>query len=715
MGAIKALALLTLIAVIMVHRADAQPSGQVLQYYWVGPEEVWLWQLTPGLPPLKATFNPSNQQWTTEPADSETQWRAIFELVALGYNKDAQVKTIPYPTLQAFALAKLRNEYPKVNWARSYPPFAQIYILPNADPQKGPQVKILGNNTSKSTGFFKASGKWAKGNDIALQPLFQVDEKPEELGRIFGSEVGTGTVKEQWIYAWDSWIDKMLLGPAREQFSYTDSSNQQQWVLKEVLSANDSLPDKAKVMPATLTKIQVPDIAPQKIINQPSWNFSLRNVLIALIAVELLAIIVPFAVPSFRKRLYAWFQNSSEDHSSGAASKLAVTPTTLNDLHFRAVERSKKRYEHDAVICDFVVSALEAARRAYDEVSEDVLKQEQDQRTRILDEYRTQLGVSGKSDDDVQRLIGLGQKAEELSKSARRKHFPKEIVSQIEKQPEQSSSDEQWLAFYPNVIAAYESAWQAAVKDKNGLNSQLSQQTKNHEAAISTLTANHAAESGKMTRELQKKTKEQADKIAELESQLKQTQEDLGREQTTVKTLNGQITNVENEHRSAQEIMNELNKKINQIQQLREISVNLRTWLQGYHNKLLQENTREVRTVSILTSLISFSVSQMCFGVAGEKDILTKASANNVLKLIHGFEQSGSSSSLLNSIETKITTLVPDVKTDFGNDSLGGSTYDDHLFREFLNFVKMDTKRDLSPFYIDLDKNEHQTLVHVST
>ena len=95
--------------------------------------------------------------------------------------------------------------------------------------------------------------------------------------------------------------------------------------------------------------------------------------------------------------------------------------------------------------------------------------------------------------------------------------------------------------------------------------------------------------------------------------------------------------------------------------------------------------------------------------------MLIKAAANNVLKLIGEFEQSGGPSSLLTAIESKINNLVPNVKADFGNDCFGGSTYDDQLFREFLNFVKNDTKRDLSPFYVDLDKNEQQKLVHVST
>jgi len=707
MGTIKALALLTLIAVVLVPRANAQPPSPVLQYYWVSPQEVWLWGLNSDLPPVKAIYNTSSKDWTITPESSAEQWRPTFKYVASSFQNDAQVESIPDKDLQAFALAKLRNEHPKVTWAREFPPVAQIYILPGANPQKGPQVKLLNNSNTQQANFYRAANKWAKNGSISLSPLFQADEKPEELNRIFGIEVGQGSVNERWSTGWHNWMERMLSGPALEQFTYSDS-NQQRWILKRVLNANEKLTDYPKVLPATFGAIVPPDIAPKKPEDKPS-DFPYKYVLIAVL---LLALILPFALPQPRKRLYAWWSSSE---SGRTASKLAVTPNTLNDLHQRALELCKKRHGNDGVTHDLIVSALESARKVYEEVAPAIVKEEEDQRTKILNEYRTELGVSGKSDEDVQRLIALGQKAEELSTTARRTPFPGKIVSRTGKQPEQSWSDEQWLAFYPNVVSAYESALKDAVTEKTGSESKLSAQLKTHEAELNTLKATHASESEKKHRELQKKTQEQAGNIKSLESQLSQTQTALDGERTEVNRLNGQIADAETKVQAAQATMAKLNRKINQLEQVKELSVNLRTWLQGYHNKLLQEKTREIRTVSVLTSLVNFSVGQMCFGVVAGKDILIKASAYNVLKLIREFEQSGRPSSLLNAIESKIDNLVPNVKTDFGNDSLGGSTYDDQLFREFLNFVKIDTKHDLSPFYIDLDKNEQQKLVHVST
>jgi hypothetical protein len=706
MGTIKALALLTLIAVVLVPRANAQPPSPVLQYYWVSPQEVWLWGLNSDLPHVKAIYNPVSQEWTITPEDKVERWQQTFKDVARSFQKDAQIETIQDKTLQKFVLVKLRNEYPKVTWAREFPPVAQIYILPGADSQKGPQVKILSKNSTQQASFYRAANKWGKNGSINLPPLFQVDDEPEELNQLFGIDVGSGSKNERWNLGWHNWIERMLLDPALEQFTYS-SSDQQRWILKRVLNANERLSDYPKVLPATFQAIVPPDIAPIKTEGKPS-DFPYKWVLIVVL---LLALILPFAIPQSRRRLYAWVPNSS----SNASKKLAVTPNTLNDLHQRALEFCKKRHEPDGVTHDLILSALESARKVYEEVAPAIVKEEEDQRTKILNEYRTELGVSGKSDEDVQRLIALGQKAEELSTTARRTPFPGKIVSRTGKQPEQSWSDEQWLAFYPNVVSAYESALKDAVTEKTGSESELSAQLKTHEAELNTLKATHASESEKKHRELQKKTQEQAGNIKSLESQLSQTQTALDGERTEVNRLNGQIADAETKVQAAQATMAKLNRKINQLEQVKELSVNLRTWLQGYHNKLLQEKTREIRTVSVLTSLVNFSVGQMCFGVVAGKDILIKASAYNVLKLIREFEQSGRPSSLLNAIESKIDNLVPNVKTDFGNDSLGGSTYDDQLFREFLNFVKIDTKHDLSPFYIDLDKNEQQKLVHVST
>jgi len=708
MGSIKALALLTLLVVVLVHRASAQPPAPVFQYYWVSPDEVWLWQLTPGLPPVKATFNPLSQQWTTDPANSAEQWRQIFELVAKGYQKDVQLDTLQPNTLQAFALAKLRNEYPRVGWAKPFPPVAQIFVLPSADPQKGPQVKIVGNSSTELTTFYNAAKKWTKSGPISLKPLFEVNDKPEELSRLFGIEVGQGSANEQWNTGWHNWIERMLSGGTLEQFTYA-SSDQQRWILKRKLIANERLADYPNVLPPTFAAIQPPDITPKKT-GDKSAGFPTRYVLIAVL---LLALILPLALPQPRRRLNAWLRNSSGSSSHG--SKLKLTPNTLNDLHRRALDLCKKRHGADGVTHDLIVSALEKARLVYEEVMPEVAKEEQDQRTEILNEYHTQLGVSGKSDDDLKHLIGLGQKAEEVCATARQTHFPEDILKRTGKQPHQEWSGEQWLAFYPTVISAYNSALKDAIKHKTELDARLSSQATNHQTELSNLQTTHATESAKKHGELEKKTKDQEENITSLTTNLSETQKALTDEKAEVTRLNGVIADAVTKDQATQATMAELKEKIDQIQQLRELSVNLRTWLQGYHNKLLQEKTREIRTVSVLTSLVNFSVGQMCFGVVAEKDVLTKASANNVLKLIREFEQSGRSSSLFTSIESKINTLVPDVKTDFADDLFGGTTYDDQLFREFLNFVKLDTKRDLSPFYIDMDKNEEQKLVHVST
>lgn len=711
MGAIKPLAILTLVIVMFAGHVHAQPQRELLYYYWITPDEVWLWQAKSDVEPVKATYDPGSSRWTINPSGGLDRWRKMLEETIPFYYRGVQVERPTDELLQSFVLAKLRNGYPLIPWAREYPPAVQIDVALQS--ASNAEVAVFVENKSRKLfNFTPKNNVWSKGNqNLSLAEVFNVTESPAELARIFSFN----STPANFNTAWNTWItDTMLSGKRVEQFSYVDQAKQPRWILRERFEPGAVLRAALEPSPKSFNTIPEPQLNLVKAASG-SVNFPYKYVGIGLLV---LLFVVLFFVRPVRNRLLTLLPGSNGKSSDGTqvAPTLPLTESTLNSLHLRAIERCKKRYEtNDANTFKLLVTCLEVVKGAYDEVAQELLKEEKDQDQEARNAYRVTLGVEKDSDEQIRNLIILGRQSKELVSKARQFKLPNEVEDLIGKQKRQSWSDDEYLGFYSDVVNAFGTALSNARNAESGLTKQLAQKQQEHEQKLANVEADLKKTSNERIDALNKDNIEHEKEKKALEKKVEALTAEGKNLQGEIEQLNGKLNEAAATAATSEKTSEVLRKKFDQVRDVEELSHTLRKWVQGYHQKHMSD-TKEIRSVSILSSLINFSVGQMCFGVVDEKEALTKACAHNILKLTRGTPQSGNSPSLLQSIESYVVHLVPDVSntmTDFTNEHTGGNTFDEPLFRDFLNWLKRDTGHDSSPFFIDLD-NKQQKLVFVS-
>ncbi len=114
-----------------------------------------------------------------------------------------------------------------------------------------------------------------------------------------------------------------------------------------------------------------------------------------------------------------------------------------------------------------------------------------------------------------------------------------------------------------------------------------------------------------------------------------------------VENLRRQLTKAQDETKSALDTGAALQRKAERIDEVQQLSYDLRRWLQGYYHESTREGN-EIHPVILLSSLVNFSLCQMCFSIMDDSELLFNLMAHN-LRLVERFGQSsgGETSELL--------------------------------------------------------------------
>jgi hypothetical protein len=292
----------------------------------------------------------------------------------------------------------------------------------------------------------------------------------------------------------------------------------------------------------------------------------------------------------------------------------------------------------------------------------------------------------------------------------------------IDRTRAQPQSNEDWLIYWPSLLIAYEKLLNERTKECNDLNGRMAEQKAQHEKAIlekeQGLTAQWTEDLDNLKKEKGRLEEECRLKSSELES----SKLEADKLRSRISELQGELSTTGKVRESEQSILTELRQRTEKIERMQveilevqNLSRYLRRWLQGYFDGRRRTNS-EIRPVALLTSLINFSLCQMCFSIIEDRQSLLKAVANNIFRFTQKFEQSSGNDSDLAAARKSLIRLVPEVEAalkELKQTELGGTTHDDLLFQGFLGQLSTDTGKNLGPFFIDMD-NQKNTLIRVN-
>jgi hypothetical protein len=242
---------------------------------------------------------------------------------------------------------------------------------------------------------------------------------------------------------------------------------------------------------------------------------------------------------------------------------------------------------------------------------------------------------------------------------------------------------------------------------------EISKMKREHTAALSKQAADLKTSSEERYNEMDRKKKTAEKELIKVRSELEASTLKVTQLNGKVEALEGHLATARTEKKKASEDTVVLQRKAERIEEVQRLSRKLRSWLQGYYGARVKEND-DLRPVALLASLINFSLCQLCFSIMDDREKLCEVMAHNLLRLAERFEQSsgdefGEARSLLASIAPDGAGVLKDLKeSNFTEGRL-----DDPLFRGFLSSLKADTGKNLSPFFIDIDKQENK-LVRVN-
>lgn len=715
----KPIRLFCLAIVILACQTGIQADNEAIQYYWLTSDEILLWRSLQDTTPIRIIYEPSAQRWNL-PA-GVVGWRPILESVVRRYDERVPVSQIDDVKLWTFVLAKLANEKASETWARPRDPFLAIYFA-RVD-ERNAEVAIV-RKEGPPRQIFKftqdTNGVWKKDQNanLDMRLLFGVEDSPEELGRIFNFTVGTGTLNSRWNEAWDKWIKIAILRePEIEQVMFPTAGGPQ-WIWRQRLNAGVDLPLSTPRMASSRTGIPEPSLG-QAVITSPEWD---RRYLLLVPVLGTLLVLLIFSWPrnllfSFLRSLWtkAPSTQSQEQAKERTSDQLIMDQVTLDQLHRLAVQRSTQQLSEYPSNSKLVTAALELARAEYLAVLSAVVVEQASKRDEILREYWRTLGVLPNENARIAGWIDLGRKAELAQTQIVNLSIADEVLQVTDStNPIKSWSAADWLRLSPQIVREYDRLLLDANRKTTDAKKLLVEQETKKKSQLEEIKKTAEREWVDKVTRLEKENK---DGVANAET----LNSGLARANAEVENLKSRASDLEGDLKTSRDYLQEVLKKelslqdsIRRIDAIADISFELRIWLQNYHSKLL-DNTREIRSVAVLMSLINFSLVQMCFSTARQQSDLTKATAHNVLAITHLFDNE--SNSALSRARQFLGKLEPELEAashDLKNSTVTGSALDQRIFRDFLSWLRDDTGQDLSPFYLDIDSSQQLVFVSAS-
>jgi hypothetical protein len=724
-----------LLVVSLSFYCRAETEASKVTYYWVAKNEVLLWRGGDDDQPISATLDEQTQQWKIEPKEKTELWRPFLKQIVLSYVTNGDLERISDEELWAFTLVKLHNEYDHIRWARPHRTSVEVYLLLQ-DASHATVAFLYGNaeNPMRATAHFTQSlnGLWSKASaeNLDLKELLKVPDDPNELSSVFGLNIPEAKSKTvQWANVWDSWIKDFVNGPPVRHFGYRDSQGQLRFTWQERLTGGVDLPARYHVMTTSPLKIAEPKLATIGAPVEPSapWWLILLVPALLLLGLALFALRIKYIVAAFidvgrtLRRKLTGAKTLSPDIQRGtdtSSAPVAISEDTLNAIHNRALERWQS-ISVDPAAHEVLKASLELARQEYlaSAASQDLLSDLNSYRTAIIDEYRFEaLKVPPDVDDSkIKRWIKLGQAAEEASAQFSDLKLPHEVKVEMGGQHVvQGWSECDLAAEWPRLVNAFKDCLGQATEQRDEFKRHLEESESNKAKAIAEKEREAQAKWQTRVSELEamNKThvKQRAEDLLALEHE-KGKVEGLRLEGSKLRT---ELGVVRSEKSTAQVTGYALQKKIEELNHLKWLSRALRIWLQGYSEGRINDD-RKSREVAVLSALINFSICQMCFSIIDDLPELRQGIAHNIKVFTQMFDQrygQGSDFEQARDLLLKIAPQFEFAKPD--EKQMGGDTLDDPLFRGLLYWLKTDTGKNLSPFFIDMD-SKRSTLAFVTT
>jgi hypothetical protein len=336
-------------------------------------------------------------------------------------------------------------------------------------------------------------------------------------------------------------------------------------------------------------------------------------------------------------------------------------------------------------------------------------------RNKIIEDYREkELDLAESDPHRIKRWIELGRNAEKIKTELGDLSLPAEVKARLGTQ--KAPHDDEWLAQWPYVLRAFEVCLSETVSKRDELDQKLKAQEELSRQAVTKKEEETNSKWRNRVSELEnenERCRKQHDQDALTLQAANLKIEEIQKESTT---LRADLTAARSDNHTAQVTQSALKKKIDDLNDLKWLSRDLRRWLQGYYSGQMND-ARDRRGVAVLAALINFSLSQICFSIIDDQPNLKRVLAHNILLLTHMFEQHHGEVSDFAQTLTCLNKIAPDVDkevTKLDEKELGGDTLDVALYRGFLYWLKTDTGKNISPFFIDLDKKKN-TLVFVTT
>lgn len=740
MRVIKLLPLFWLVTACAVLPCSAQSGAEPILHNWITQDQVILWRSETDSEPITAVFDPRTGEWSVAlPRDSQA-WRPVIERVVQSYLPETNLKDVGEARLWSFALAKLRNEYGAVRWAQLLRPTTEIYLLPVDE--RSVKVAILyevnGKPGRQVIEFAQRDGRWVKGADLPLEATLGLTTKSEGLRKVLDiSEAEQLPTARQWPEIWDRWVRTSLANNRSVRpITYQDMNGRTRLLWQERLSPRAELPATFRQLPPAPQKITEPVIEENAVVPvQDSgglFNSIPDHILVAIILASLaLAVFLYFfrntvfsALKSLREKLTARERPTDQLSNKQAESSLPHAPPipsdTLDLLHRLALERCQKSLEGDAAARDILITALHWVHQEYLTLanSNQLLQAAKDSREGVVKDFlREDLGEEKARPEELKRWIKLGRLAEGALSQVNGLKIPDEVQKALPPEPTlRLQTGEEWVQHWPALLSAFAQCLRERKEEYEGVSRSLKEQIEKHDKAVADKErALEITWKGRVT-DLEKNNKKLEGDLQKMSSELERERSQVDSLQAQIRELHRATSTADEEKKATQNDLATLRRKVVEIQEVKLLSRDLRGWLQGYYDGQIEDGS-EIRPVALLASLINFSLCQMCFSIIENEPSLTKVMAHNIFRLTERFEQRyGKDSDFVNA-RGYLSRIVPGVENTLEvlqKGDLGGDTLDDPLFRGFLSRLNTDTGKNLSPFFIDIDKHK-KTLVHVST
>lgn len=738
MKAFKSIILAGLLFAVLAMPCRAQSGSDKIRYHWITQNEVILWKSLTDNKPVTATLDPDMLHWSIpEVSDTSPTWQATLNGIIRQYLPKIDTKKLTYEQSWAFVLTKLRNEYGAVSWAQPREPSAELYLVPKGQDSVEVVInsRVGGEATGRTTALFTKTGnKWSTKDKLSLESWLGINTQSAELRKILGlaerDKVPDGP--NTWAETWDKWITNRLASNSPvSSVMYEDAKGKPQWLWRERLETGQSAPAGSRQMPPAPLAIAEPEWAHQTddsskrdVPAQTDW---LKWALIALAVLFVLALLYYFgfrktlaSAGGFANKIALPFGKGTANASDTANQPVLVTAETLERLHTLVKQRLSPPIQNASPNSEGFTKMLEWIHNEYltEAKSKGMLQEAQTQWNGRLGKFLQETtGVEKVEGNQLKKWVELGRSAETVVRYASNGlTIPPEVRDQMDvKFATDQPSQEELLTHWPKMVSAYSQCLLNRTKEYNTLLKRFQDCTtkqagdikakeeevkKQWQERVTTLTT-EKEDLDKQRKKAEKELQASTQRISELEG--------------TISTLQGQLKKANEATEAAKKGLAPLEKKLGDIGEVQVLSSFLRKWLQGYFAAQMKDDS-ELRPVAVVASLLNFSLNQMCFSVVKEQDQLRRVMAHNVFRLTQMFEQQSGGAANLNAVHKHINRIAPEVGetlNEIDKIKLKGDAFDAALFRSFLNRLNVDTGKNLSPFFIEMDAGDNK-LVRVS-